>query len=74
MSSDFGASIWMVYPGFVLYYSDIINTENSYSFDLLYKGLEITSGGLREHRYENRVNNIKEKGEPDMTTVTTTKG
>ncbi len=34
----------------------------TYSFDLLFKGLEITSGGLREHRYEKRVENIKAKG------------
>ena len=32
------------------------------SFDLLFKGLEITSGGIREHRYEVRVKNMKEKG------------
>jgi len=32
------------------------------SFDLLYRGLEVTSGGIREHRYEKRVANIKEKG------------
>ncbi len=34
----------------------------TYSFDLLFKGLEITSGGLREHRYNERVKNIKDKG------------
>ncbi|MCK5299728.1 MAG: aspartate--tRNA(Asn) ligase [Candidatus Aenigmarchaeota archaeon] len=33
-----------------------------HSFDLLYRGLEITSGGQREHRYDERVKNIKEKG------------
>lgn len=32
------------------------------SFDLLFKGLEITSGAQREHRYEYLINNIKEKG------------
>ncbi len=32
------------------------------SFDLLFRGLEITSGGLREHRYEQRVRNIEDKG------------
>ncbi len=32
------------------------------SFDLLYRGLEITSGGQREHRVDERVKNIKEKG------------
>ena len=34
----------------------------SYSFDLLFNGLEITSGGIREHRYEERIKNIIEKG------------
>ncbi|BBL45387.1 aspartate--tRNA(Asn) ligase [Nanobdella aerobiophila] len=32
------------------------------SFDLLYKGLEITTGSQREHRYSILVNQIKEKG------------
>ena len=38
------------------------NNQLSLSFDLLYRGLEITSGGIREHRYEERINNIKAKG------------
>lgn len=38
------------------------NPDLTYSFDLLFRGLEITSGGLREHRYEKRVENIKAKG------------
>lgn len=32
------------------------------SFDLLYRGLEITSGAQREHRYEQLKNQIAEKG------------
>ena len=36
--------------------------ELSEAFDLDYKGLEIASGGQREHRYEELVRNIKEKG------------
>ncbi|MCD6381439.1 MAG: aspartate--tRNA(Asn) ligase [Candidatus Aenigmarchaeota archaeon] len=36
--------------------------SKAWSFDLLYRGIEITTGGLREHRYEERVKNIKEKG------------
>ncbi|MEM5835201.1 MAG: aspartate--tRNA(Asn) ligase [Candidatus Aenigmatarchaeota archaeon] len=36
--------------------------ELCYSFDLLFNGMEITSGGVREHRYEERVKNIIEKG------------
>lgn len=34
----------------------------SWSFDLLYRGLEITTGGLREENYEQRVKNAIEKG------------
>lgn len=36
--------------------------QGSLSFDLLYNGLEITSGGIREHRYDERVKNLKGKG------------
>lgn len=32
------------------------------SVDLIYKGLEVSSGGQREHRYEKIVEQIKEKG------------
>ncbi len=32
------------------------------SVDLLYKGLELSSGGQREHRYDVLVSQIKEKG------------
>ncbi|MEM2615042.1 MAG: aspartate--tRNA(Asn) ligase [Nitrososphaerota archaeon] len=32
------------------------------SVDLIYKGLELSSGGQREHRYENLLRNIREKG------------
>ncbi len=41
----------------------IMRDENgvTQSYDLLYKGLEITSGGQREHRYDILVNQIKEK-------------
>ena len=34
----------------------------TYSFDLLYKGLEIASGSKREYRYEILIKQIKEKG------------
>ena len=47
-------------PFYLMRYED--NPEITYSFDLLYRGLEITSGGQREHRYDERVKNIKEKG------------
>lgn len=36
--------------------------EYTKSFDLLYKGLEITSGAIREHRYEVLKSKIIEKG------------
>ncbi|MCD6403699.1 MAG: aspartate--tRNA(Asn) ligase [Nanoarchaeota archaeon] len=32
------------------------------SVDLLYKGLELSSGGQREHRYEELMRNVKDKG------------
>ncbi len=38
------------------------NKEFTFGFDLLFKGLEITSGAQREHRYEELVNNMKNKG------------
>lgn len=36
--------------------------EFSHSFDIGYKGLELASGGQREHRYDHLVKRIKEKG------------
>lgn len=38
------------------------NGELSETFDLLYKGVEITSGGQRIHNYSELVNSIKAKG------------
>ena len=35
---------------------------NPLGYDLLYRGMEITSGAQREHRYENLCANAKEKG------------
>jgi aspartyl-tRNA synthetase len=32
------------------------------SFDLLFRGIEITTGGQREHRYKERTKNMKEMG------------
>ena len=34
------------------------------SVDLLYKGVELSSGGQREHRYEKLISQVKEKGMP----------
>lgn len=36
--------------------------QETLSFDLIYDGLEITSGGIREHRYKERSENLKAKG------------
>ncbi len=47
-------------PFYLMRYKD--RPEITHSFDLLYRGLEITSGGQREHRYEERVKNIRDKG------------
>ncbi|MFW5902492.1 MAG: aspartate--tRNA(Asn) ligase [archaeon] len=38
------------------------NLEVTKSFDLLFKGLEITTGAQREHRHEKLMKQIKEKG------------
>jgi aspartyl-tRNA synthetase len=37
-------------------------TETTKSFDLIYKGVEITTGAQREHNYEKLVSNIERKG------------
>lgn len=41
---------------------DTENPEFTCSFDLLFKGLEITSGAQREHRYEELKKNMERKG------------
>ena len=38
------------------------NPELTFGFDLLFRGLEITSGAQREHRYEELIKNIERKG------------
>ncbi len=43
-------------------YRERDNPELTRGFDLLFKGLEITSGGQREHEYERLVQNIEEDG------------
>ena len=48
---------WTIKPFYIM------KEENlSRSFDLDFKGLEISSGGQREHRYAELLNNIREKG------------
>ena len=43
-------------------YRERDNLERTRGFDLLFKGLEITSGGQREHNYEQLIRNIEEEG------------
>lgn len=45
-----------------VFYAKKTRGNASESFDLLYKGVEITTGGLREENYEERASNMKEKG------------
>ena len=40
---------------------DSVNPKLSRGFDLLFNGIEISSGAQREHRYDELVKNIKEK-------------
>ena len=47
-------------PFYVMKVDD--NPKWARSVDLLYKGLELSSGGQREHRYEKIISQIKEKG------------
>lgn len=48
------------------FYSMRLDEDEDYtkSFDLLYRGLEITSGAQREHRYDKLQNQIKQQGLP----------
>lgn len=36
--------------------------EETHSFDLLFRGIEITTGGQRIHEYDNLIENMKYKG------------
>ena len=51
---------WKVRPFYTMRKSD--EPDWTYSFDLLFRGLEIATGGQREHRYEVLVNQLQEKG------------
>lgn len=48
-----------VKPFYVMRYDD--EPEYARSVDMIYKGMELSSGGQREHRYEWLVRNIQEK-------------
>ena len=49
-------------PFYHMRYPDAPDTTKS--FDLIYRGLEVTTGAQREHRYDILLNQVKEKGIP----------
>lgn len=51
---------WKVKPFYVMRVDE--QPQFARSVDLLYKGVELSSGGQREHRYSNLVQQVKEKG------------
>ncbi|MET1101958.1 MAG: aspartate--tRNA(Asn) ligase [Pyrodictiaceae archaeon] len=51
---------WSVRPFYTMRKED--EPQWTYSFDLIFRGLEIATGGQREHRYEKLVSQVKEKG------------
>ena len=52
------------YPAAVraFYYMRYDGTDTTKSFDLLYKGLEVTTGAQREHRVDRLIEQAREKG------------
>jgi aspartyl-tRNA synthetase len=51
---------WRVRPFYTMRKDD--EPGWTYSFDLLFRGLEVVTGGQREHRYERLKENLKDKG------------
>ncbi|BAA81203.2 aspartyl-tRNA synthetase [Aeropyrum pernix K1] len=51
---------WKVRPFYTMRKDD--EPSWTYSFDLLYRGLEIVTGGQREHRYHRLLENLRDKG------------
>jgi len=51
---------WKVRPFYTMRKED--EPDWTYSFDGLLRGLEVVTGGQREHRYERLVENVKDKG------------
>jgi nondiscriminating aspartyl-tRNA synthetase len=51
---------WRVRPFYAMRKDD--EPEWTYSFDLLFRGLEVVTGGQREHRYERLRENLRDKG------------
>ena len=61
-NSDFLFVTEYFFKNRAFYTMKIDGDDVSKSYDLLYKGQEITSGAQREHRVEKLIENIKEKG------------
>ena len=54
---------WSIRPFYAMKYDeDLSDDPKTKSMDLIFRGLEIVTGGQREHRYEKLFNQIKEKG------------
>ena len=51
---------WRVRPFYTMRKDD--EPEWTYGFDLLFRGLEVVTGGQREHRYHRLLENLREKG------------
>jgi aspartyl-tRNA synthetase len=51
---------WRVRPFYAMRKDD--EPEWTYSFDLLFRGLEVVTGGQREHRYERLRESLRDKG------------
>lgn len=67
MSENEGVELYFIYkypseakPFYIMKYDE--KPEICRAFDLEYRGIEISSGGQREHRYEVLLEQIKEKG------------
>lgn len=50
---------WMIRPMYIM--SDPENPKETFGFDLLYRGVEIASGGQRIHDHDQLVENMKKK-------------
>ena len=50
---------WMIRPMYIM--PDPENPKETFGFDLLYRGIEIASGGQRIHDYDQLVENMKKK-------------
>ncbi|MEB3860562.1 MAG: aspartate--tRNA(Asn) ligase [Desulfurococcales archaeon] len=51
---------WRIRPFYTMRKED--EPEWTYGFDLLFRGLEVVTGGQREHRYDKLLENLRDKG------------